>query len=423
MHRSLVGLALLPFFAVVAPAQAADVTYWACHGPSGAALGTTGIVTAGAVTGSCDAPATALRADSLRLATRADLVSLSIDRKVSGAYTATAGAELERFEAGGSTDGVFAAPATGRELLLTGAVELRSAALTVRDTVAPTVQVGGLPNRASGTLSLPVEAGDTGVGLATVVATLDGAPAADAAFGVCAELSPADATIDRALGADCPATGAKTLAIDTTKFANGTHELLIRTTDAAGNKQDFRWTLRIDNAVETATPTATASPTATATASPTATATASPTPTATATATPTETPTPTPTPIVQQPHSPTPTPSPTATPTGEIGILGDEATRYTTRNFLSIPKRPHASKTGTLTFTARCPLTKTCSLHVSLTRSGKTLGTGRVTVKPKQTAKLTLKLTKSAHTALKRRAQDMRLTVAGYSGVVIKIRG
>jgi hypothetical protein len=81
------------------------------------------------------------------------------------------------------------------------------------------------------------------------------------------------------------------------------------------------------------------------------------------------------------------------------------------------------SKTGTLTFTARCPLTKTCSLRVNLTRSGKTLGTGRVTVKSKKTAKLTLKLTKAARASLKKKApQDMRVTVAGYTGVVIKVR-
>ena len=80
---------------------------------------------------------------------------------------------------------------------------------------------------------------------------------------------------------------------------------------------------------------------------------------------------------------PTATPTPTATPEG--GILGDQATRYTTRDFLRIPSRPRVSKAGTLTFTARCPLATTCALRVSLTRAGKTVGRGRVTVKPGKT--------------------------------------
>ena len=290
MHRSLVGLALLSFFAAAAPAQAGLVTFWV--------------------------PGTPSTSTSHRLTVPADLVSVSYDRVVTGpGYVATAGAELERLDTAGTLDGVFSAPATGRELLLSGAtITLRSAALTVRDDTPPTAQVS-LPNRASGTLSVPVDAADTGVGLASVTATIDGAAAASATFGGCAELTPADATIDRSLGADCPAVAKTTLAIDTTTFANGQHDLLIRTLDAAGNKQDFLWGLRIENAVATATPTATA--------------------------------TPEPTPIVQGPHvMPTATPTPTATPEG--GILGDQATRYTTRDFLRIPSRPRASKASTL---------------------------------------------------------------------------
>jgi hypothetical protein len=58
-------------------------------------------------------------------------------------------------------------------------------------------------------------------------------------------------------------------------------------------------------------------------------------------------------------------------------------------------------------------LTKPCALRVTLTRSGRTLGRGRVTVKPGKTKKLTVKL---------RRRGEMRVTVAGYPGVVIRVR-
>lgn len=398
MLRSLAGLALLPFFVLVAPAQAADVTYWACHGPAGTPLGTTGITVTGPSSGGCDAPGTALSATSLRMTAPADLVWVSLNRTAKGpGYTASAGTELERADDGEELTGTAGSSASGRELVLSGGTfALKSAALTGRDSTRPTITSVTFPNRATGTLTIPVTAQDAGVGLEQVVATLDGEPVASAAFGVCAELSPDDLTIDRALGADCPAEGTKTLTIDTTKYANGKHELELQVTDAAGNTSSFpSLDITFDNAVD-------------------------PEPTVT----PEETATPSPTPVVQQPHDrPAPTPTPTPMPLGEIGILGDEATNFTSRDFLSLPARPRVSKTGTLTFTARCPLTKTCSLRVNLTRSGKTLGSGRVTVKPKKTAKLTLKLTKAARASLKKKApQDMRLTVAGYAGVVIKVR-
>ncbi len=353
MHRPLVGFAVTSFLALAAPAHGAEVTLWAQGTPTTAA--------------------------SHRLMVPADLVSVTYDRRVTGpGYVATAGAELERLDTATTLDGVFTGPASGRELLLTGAaVTLRSAALTVDDRTPPLAEVS-LPNRASGTLTVPVTASDAGVGLERVVATIDGTVAATAAFGACAELTPADATIDRALGADCPGTGKQTLSIDTTTFANGERDLRIRTLDAAGNRQDFLWGLQIENAVVAGTGTVT----------------------------------PEPTPIVQGPHV-RPEPSPTPSPTPEGGILSDQAVRYTTRDFLRIPRRPRLSKAGTLTLIARCPLTKPCALRVTLTRSGRTLGRGRVTVKPGKTKKLTIKL---------RRRGEMRVTVAGYPGVVIRVR-
>lgn len=388
MHRSLVGLLVLPFLALATPAHGAEVTLWACAGPGGTGLGKGPIVTAQTSSGDC--LGTPLSSTSLRMTVPADLVSVSVDRRAQGpGYVATAGGELERIDDASMRDGVLAGPASGRELVLSGGTTtLRSAALTVDDSTRPTATVA-LPNRASGTLSVPVDAADTGVGLASVIATIDGAPAASAAFGVCAELSPGDATIDRAFGGDCPASAKTTLSIDTTKFASGDRTLLIRTTDAAGNRQDFFWGLKIDNPVVEQP---TAEPAATETA----------------------------TPIVQARHTPSPTPTPTPTATPEGAVLSEEAVRYTTRDFLRIPSRPRISKRGTLTFTARCPLTKTCALRVSLTWAGKTLASGRVSVRPGKTKQLTLKLSKAA---LKRRGtQDMRVTVAGYRGVAIRVR-
>ncbi|HEX7345408.1 MAG TPA: hypothetical protein VF253_01360, partial [Candidatus Limnocylindrales bacterium] len=295
------GLALLPFLLLVAPAQAADVTYWACHGPAGSALGTTGIVTTGTTTGGCDAPGTTLSAGSLKLTAPADLVWVSLNRTATGpGYTATAGAELERADAGEQLTGTAGSSASGRELMLSGGTfALSSAALTVRESTRPVITSVTVPNRATGVLSIPITAEDDGVGLEQVVATLDGTPVTSAAFGVCAELSPGDLTLDRALGADCPATGTKTLTIDTAEYANGKHDLEIHVTDAAGNESSFPgWDITFDNPVD-------------------------PDPTATPTATPDETATPSPTPIVQQPHD-RPTPTPTPMPLGEIGILGDE---------------------------------------------------------------------------------------------------
>ena len=241
------------------------------------------------------------------------------------------------------------------------------------DTQPPMIESVTFSNRGSGTLLVPLKASDN-VGLAQAVATIDGASAASATFD---------------------ASGMATLSIDTTKFANGKHNVEVRALDAAGNRSGaYDMEITFENAVVTPTPTAM----------------------------PEETATPAPTPIVQQPHD-RPTPTPTPVPLGEIGILGDEATRYTTRDFLSIPKRPRASKAGTLTLTARCPLPKTCSLRVSLTRAGKTFGSsGRVVIKSKGTAKVSLKLTKSARASLKRKPQSLRLTVAGYAGVVITLR-
>ncbi|MBE2318774.1 hypothetical protein DVA67_022555 [Solirubrobacter sp. CPCC 204708] len=342
MHRSLVGLVALSALAVAAPAQGAEVTFRASQPMTGA---------------------------SLRLTVPADLTHVSYERKVTGRFVATAGRELERLD--GPAEGVFSGPASGRELLLEAeTIELRSAALTVTDDTAPTLEVPR-PSRASGTLELPVSAADAGVGLERVVATIDGQPVASAAFGACTELTPADATIDRALGVDCPARGTQTLRFDTARFNGEQADLVLLVTDAAGNHAVATWPMTFEN------------------------------------------------PTVQGPHVRPPAPA----PTGELEILGEQEARYTTRSFLRIPSRPRVSKAGTLTLTARCPLTQTCTLPVTLTRAGKRVASGRVSVRPNGTKRLTLKLSRAARASLERRApQTMRLKVAGYASVALRVR-
>src|SRR4051794_31369799 len=67
MRRLVTSAGLLAMLAFAAPAHAGDVTLWACHGPAGGALGAAPIQTTGTVSGNCDAPATALRADQLQV--------------------------------------------------------------------------------------------------------------------------------------------------------------------------------------------------------------------------------------------------------------------------------------------------------------------------------------------------------------------
>ena len=189
--------------------------------------------------------------------------------------------------------------------------ELRSAALTVNDATAPNLAVGGVRDPAIGTLDLEVNAVDTGVGLWRATASLDDTPVAGASFGGCAELSPADTTVDLALGALCPGVAQVPLAVDTRTVPDGQHTLRVVVTDAAGNTKESIHTLTVMNAVATPTPTPEPTPTETPTPTPTPTETPTPTPTPEPTPAPTPTPTPEPTPT----ETPTPTPTPTETPT------------------------------------------------------------------------------------------------------------
>ena len=100
-------------------------------------------------------------------------------------------------------------------------------ALGAADGTAPTGSVGGVRSPASGTLELLLYASDTGSGLSSAEATLDGAPPAVVQLGACPEPGP---------GPECPeSVSGVALTLDTTAVADGERPLRVRVTDGAGN--------------------------------------------------------------------------------------------------------------------------------------------------------------------------------------------
>lgn len=98
-------------------------------------------------------------------------------------------------------------------------------AFAATDTQAPRGAVGGISSPASGTMTLTVRATDDGLGLVGAEARVDGVVAASAALG--------------APGCDggCPeAVTDLPLAVTTTAFPDGTHQLQVSVTDGAGNR-------------------------------------------------------------------------------------------------------------------------------------------------------------------------------------------
>ena len=80
---------------------------------------------------------------------------------------------------------------------------------------------------ASGTLELLLYASDTGSGLSSAEATLDGAPPAVVQLGACPEPGP---------GPECPeSVSGVALTLDTRAVADGERPLRVRVTDGAGN--------------------------------------------------------------------------------------------------------------------------------------------------------------------------------------------
>ena len=116
-------------------------------------------------------------------------------------------------------------------------LELSSVELVVEDDAPPAASVSGVSSPAAGILSLELAAIDPGLGLASASASVDGTTVASTTFqsGGCAPLS-SGAGLNLALDAPCPATVSDVpLPVDTTKYADGPHHLVVTVTDVAGN--------------------------------------------------------------------------------------------------------------------------------------------------------------------------------------------
>ncbi|HWK26014.1 MAG TPA: hypothetical protein VNS09_05595 [Solirubrobacter sp.] len=396
--RRLLFAVLALLAAAPASAHAGEVTLWACHGPDGAPLpfaysasGSHGGVSR--VGGGCEAPGGTLRlgftnavggdAVTLRFATPATLSRVWLDRRVSGPeyHARTTSAELESLLSPGVLDGVFSGAADGTAVELElrcaaapcdASADVRRAAVTVRDDEAPVVALGGLPSYGHGTFSVRVDATDAGIGLASAHAWLDGVPAGSVTLGHahCAELSPGDATIDLPLADDCPPAAQIALPVDSTRVADGQHELAVAVLDAAGNTAGARAPLRIVNH-----------------------------------------------PVVVVP---TPTPTPTLPPAVAPPVKAVAS--------LHAAKRYKVSRTGALKVAASCPSAAARSCRATVKLSAKLPGgkrataSRRATIRAGRRATLTLKLNAAARRALRSRgALSATLTLAGAKPVGVKL--
>jgi hypothetical protein len=125
-----------------------------------------------------------------------------------------------------------AAPAAGG----TVGVDFSSVSLYVTDSSVPEGAVGGVQSVASGALNLVVNASDSGLGLESLAATLDGQTVASAELGgaSCGDLS-SGTEIDLPLDAACPAEVVDVpLPVDLANIPDGQHLLVVTVTDAAG---------------------------------------------------------------------------------------------------------------------------------------------------------------------------------------------
>jgi hypothetical protein len=299
---SVLGLTAAAFAVPASSASAADVWLWACHGPGGNALSdlgtkttpraTSGCKTTGGGfadgvkvfgTGSSDAVRqfgvpnnTVLR--EVRIGRQTNLVegqsyALSQggntlesrdaeDTPFNGAATFP-GAEQSlapdaplNFSV--NCDGECTTPAGG------SGVSLQYIAMRVSDDTAPTGNVGGWTDPASGTLNLQVQASDAGVGLKSATAFLNGTPGPSVSFVAkplpegqqrpaednekCEDLTPSDPSIDLAYGAvgqdddvndgpiECLNRGTAIVPVDTKSVPDGkNYTIRVEVTDWAGN--------------------------------------------------------------------------------------------------------------------------------------------------------------------------------------------
>lgn len=330
--RLIVAAAVMAAAAVAsAPvgARAATVVLWACHGPSGQALGSSpftsdssgdGLTPSGGCTGTKGLEATFSRPDPLAgsiaawqlpLPNGVTLQSVGLTRSTSGFGGSTPGSTaapisgdsliysaatspvpqptsnyvLEQDSLGGpgqnvwlDGEGTFSPSIWGGYLRLQvmcksgneedGAgnqrcgppasaavpgVDLSAVALTVSDATAPRLAMGGVQSPAAGTLQLYLKASDDGVGLARAQATIDGYAAGGMLLGGpdCTDLTAAGGTIDLSLNAvednSCPRSVVTTLPVNTKVITDGSHQLQVVVTDAAGLTSVFNQTIQIQN--------------------------------------------------------------------------------------------------------------------------------------------------------------------------------
>ena len=397
--------------AAPASARAGEAMLWACHGPAGQPLplsfeasGSAGAFVRPTSLVPCQTPGDTIKLGFdnvappegstalLRVNTPGAGTTLEgvwLGRSVTGPgyFARTSSGELESLPGAGTLGGVFSRAATGSWVELglrcaapgcdmTGAaVDFSSIALLVRDDLRPSFTVDSLPSYAAGVFGAVIDARDDGIGLAQASATLGGVPMGSTPLGLsnCRELSPGNASIDLPLADDCPSARRVALALDSRLVPDGLQRLELTVTDAAGNVSAQGLDLRVINHPPV-----------------------SPTPV------PTSTPT------------PTATPRPTAVPNTAV---------------LHAAKRYRVSKRGALTAEASCPAraAKSCSAALTLRaklpgrKRAATIASGRKTVKPGATAKVTLKLSSAARRALARRSLTATLTLTGAKPATVKL--
>lgn len=411
--RRVLLLTILAVPVSATPAHAQTATLWGCHGPDGRALpfsysasGTveTAITEPG---GGCSAPGGTIRIAftrddpaagqhaALRFAapTGVAVEGVVVGRSASGpGYHASGpGGPFETLATSGTLDGTFAAPAGTPWVELglrcetsdprcdsTGArVDLRHAAVSVRDAAAPAFEISELPAFAKGTVEVAVDAQDAGLGLASVAVTLAGAPVTTERLGQgrCAELSPGDPTTDLPLAEDCPASDRVIVALDTTAVADGTHPLVLAVADGAGNTTTRAWDLRVLNHPPGSVP-------------------GPPPPSTGGVATP-----------------------PPLRPISLPGILRD-GRRFT------------VSRDGMLTVEASCPRAATVACAMTLSLKAKlpgrkrttTVATARSTAKPGRRARIHMRLSPAARSALrKQRTLRAELRLSGREPVRVTL--
>jgi hypothetical protein len=417
MRRPFVLAFLAVLAAVPASARANSATLWACHGPTGGPLPfaytASGTFEASITSpnGGCGTSEGTLRLGflhpnppaghfaSLRFAAPADVsvARVWLGRHVDGPgyWARTSTTDLESLDQRSTLDGTFTAPASGQwvELGLRcdgdpatpcdgASVDFRFGALAVRDEAKPSFTVSGVPNFAAGNMGVTLDARDSGLGLASAGATLAGVPVAAVKLGqsFCSELSPGDPTIDLPLAEDCPTTSRFVLIVDTTAVPDGTHRLELTVTDGAGNANVRGYDVKVLNHPATVTPT------------------------------------PTPTPPSRKPTAVPPAPTPE--PVANVGVL-------------KVPKQYAVSRRGSFKVEAGCPAAAPASCKLSLKLSARlpgrkkaaTIASARKTVEPGVGAKITLKLSASARTALrKKRRLTAVLTLAGAAPVTVQLK-